>query len=86
VWQGSVGDLRPYADLVGDPSTTGSSGLDASSRAVELGDGAVIVRELRLNESNAQLGIGHSVTIRIEVPMPTVNVPKLAERGLPRSH
>lgn len=30
------------------------------------GDGAVIVRELRPNELNAPLGIGHSVTIRIE--------------------
>jgi len=30
------------------------------------GDGAVIVRELRSNEINAALGIGHSVTIRVE--------------------
>lgn len=30
------------------------------------GDGAVIIRELRPNEVNAQLGIGSSVTIRIE--------------------
>lgn len=30
------------------------------------GDGAVIVRELRPNEFSAQLGTGHSVTIRIE--------------------
>lgn len=33
---------------------------------LNVGDGAVIVRELRPNEFNAQLGIGHSVTIRIE--------------------
>jgi len=30
------------------------------------GDGAVIVRECRPNEINACLGIGHSVTVRIE--------------------
>lgn len=30
------------------------------------GDGAVIVRELRSNEFNAPLGVGHSVTIRVE--------------------
>ena len=28
-------------------------------------DGAVIVREMRPNEVNAQLGVGHSVTIRV---------------------
>lgn len=33
---------------------------------LNVGDGAVIVRELRPNEANAQLGLGHSVTIRIE--------------------
>ena len=33
---------------------------------LNVGGGALIVRELRLNEFNAQLGIGHSVTIRIE--------------------
>ena len=33
---------------------------------LNVGDGAVIVRELRPNESNAQLGIGHSVMIRVE--------------------
>lgn len=33
---------------------------------LNVGDGAVIVRELRPNELNAQLGIGHSVTIRVE--------------------
>jgi uncharacterized glyoxalase superfamily protein PhnB len=33
---------------------------------LNVGGGAVIVRELRPNEFNAQLGIGHSVTIRIE--------------------
>ena len=33
---------------------------------LNVGAGAVIVRELRLNEFNAQLGIGHSVMIRIE--------------------
>jgi len=30
------------------------------------GDGAVIVREMRPNEVNAALGIGHAVTIRVE--------------------
>ena len=29
-------------------------------------DGAVIVREMRPNEVNAPLGVGHSVTVRIE--------------------
>ncbi len=29
-------------------------------------DGAVIVREMRPNEVNAPLGVGHSVTIRVE--------------------
>jgi uncharacterized glyoxalase superfamily protein PhnB len=33
---------------------------------LNVGDGAVIVRELRPNELHAQLGIGHSVSIRIE--------------------
>ncbi len=33
---------------------------------LNVGDGAVIVRELRPNEANAPLGIGHSVTIRVE--------------------
>jgi len=33
---------------------------------LNVGDGAVTVRELRPNEVNAALGIGHSVTIRIE--------------------
>jgi uncharacterized glyoxalase superfamily protein PhnB len=33
---------------------------------LNVGDGAIIVRELRPNEFDAQLGIGHSVTIRIE--------------------
>ena len=33
---------------------------------LNVGDGAVIVRELRPNELIAQLGIGHSVTIRVE--------------------
>ena len=33
---------------------------------LNVGDGAVIVRELRPNEFNAELGIGHSVTIRVE--------------------
>ena len=32
---------------------------------LNVGDGAVIVRELRPNEVNAPLGIGHSVTIRV---------------------
>ena len=31
-----------------------------------LGDGAVIVREMRGNEVSAALGIGYSVTIRVE--------------------
>lgn len=32
---------------------------------LNVGDGAVIIRELRPNEFEALLGIGHSVTIRI---------------------
>jgi uncharacterized glyoxalase superfamily protein PhnB len=33
---------------------------------LNVGDGAVIVREMRANESNAALGIGHSIIIRVE--------------------
>jgi uncharacterized glyoxalase superfamily protein PhnB len=33
---------------------------------LNVGDGAVIVRELRPNEVDAALGIGHSITVRIE--------------------
>ncbi len=33
---------------------------------LNVGDGAVIVREMRPNEVDAALGIGHSVTIRVE--------------------
>ena len=33
---------------------------------LNVGDGSVIVREMRPNEVNAPLGIGHSVTIRVE--------------------
>src|SRR5580700_2652588 len=33
---------------------------------LNVGDGAVIVREMRPNEVNAMLGLGHSVTIRVE--------------------
>ncbi|PYT82362.1 MAG: glyoxalase [Acidobacteria bacterium] len=33
---------------------------------LNVGDGAVIVREMRQNETNGMLGIGHSVTIRVE--------------------
>jgi uncharacterized glyoxalase superfamily protein PhnB len=33
---------------------------------LNVGEGALIIRELRSNELNAQLGIGNSVTIRIE--------------------
>ena len=33
---------------------------------LNVGDGAVTVRELRPNEVNAALGVGHSVTIRVE--------------------
>jgi uncharacterized glyoxalase superfamily protein PhnB len=33
---------------------------------MNVGDGAVILRELRDNEVGAQLGVGHSVTIRVE--------------------
>ena len=32
---------------------------------LNVGDGAVIVREMRANEVNAALGIGHSVTVRV---------------------
>jgi uncharacterized glyoxalase superfamily protein PhnB len=33
---------------------------------LNVGDGAVIIREMRPNEINAALGVGNSVTIRIE--------------------
>lgn len=33
---------------------------------LNVGDGAVIVRELRPYEINAPLGLGHSITIRVE--------------------
>jgi uncharacterized glyoxalase superfamily protein PhnB len=33
---------------------------------LNVGDGAVIVREMRPNEVNAALGMGHSVIIRVE--------------------
>jgi uncharacterized glyoxalase superfamily protein PhnB len=33
---------------------------------MNVGDGAVILRELRENEVGAQLGVGHSVTIRVD--------------------
>jgi uncharacterized glyoxalase superfamily protein PhnB len=42
--------------------------LRIGSHRVQLnvGDGAVIVREIHLNEVNAVLGVGHSVTVRVE--------------------
>ena len=33
---------------------------------LNVGDGAVILREMRPNEVNSPLGVGHSVTIRVE--------------------
>jgi uncharacterized glyoxalase superfamily protein PhnB len=33
---------------------------------LNVGDGAVILREMRPNEVNAPLGLGHSVTVRVE--------------------
>jgi uncharacterized glyoxalase superfamily protein PhnB len=33
---------------------------------MNMGDGAVILRELRENEVGAQLGLGHAVTIRVD--------------------
>jgi uncharacterized glyoxalase superfamily protein PhnB len=33
---------------------------------LNVGDGAVIVREMRGNEINAALGVGHSIIIRVE--------------------
>ncbi|PWT74627.1 MAG: glyoxalase [Proteobacteria bacterium] len=33
---------------------------------LNVGDGAVIVREMRANDAGAALGVGHSVTIRVE--------------------
>ncbi len=33
---------------------------------LNVGDGAVIAREMRPDEMNAPLGIGHSVTVRVE--------------------
>jgi hypothetical protein len=38
------------------------------------------------NEVNAELGIGHSVTIRIEDADANCKRAQLAERGLPRKH
>jgi len=42
--------------------------LRIGSHRVQLnvGDGAVIVREMRPNELNAVLGAGHSVSVRVE--------------------
>jgi uncharacterized glyoxalase superfamily protein PhnB len=42
--------------------------LRIGSHRVQLnvGDGAVIVREMRAVEANAALGIGHSVTVRVD--------------------
>jgi uncharacterized glyoxalase superfamily protein PhnB len=42
--------------------------LQVDNHRVQLnvGDGAVIVRELRAHEIGAPLGLGHSITIRIE--------------------
>ena len=40
--------------------------IDTHRVQLNVGDGAVIVREMRLNEVNAVLGIGHSITIRVE--------------------
>ena len=42
--------------------------LRIGSHRVQLnvGDGAVIVRELRPNEADAALGVGHSITVRVE--------------------
>jgi uncharacterized glyoxalase superfamily protein PhnB len=33
---------------------------------MNVGDGAVVLRELRDNEAAAQLGVGHSLTVRVE--------------------
>ena len=33
---------------------------------LNVGDGAVILREMRRNEDNATLGVGHSITVRVE--------------------
>ena len=33
---------------------------------LNVGDGAVIVREMRPNEVDAPLGVGHSITVRVE--------------------
>ena len=42
--------------------------LRIGSHRVQLnvGEGAVIVREMRANEANAVLDVGHSVTVRVE--------------------
>ncbi len=40
--------------------------VDTHRVQLNVGDGAVIVRELRPYETGAPLGIGHSITIRIE--------------------
>jgi uncharacterized glyoxalase superfamily protein PhnB len=42
--------------------------LRIASHRVQLnvGEGAVIIREMHSNEANAPLGIGHSITVRVE--------------------
>ncbi len=40
--------------------------VDTHRAQLNVGDGAVIVRELRSYEHNAPLGLGHSLTIRID--------------------
>jgi uncharacterized glyoxalase superfamily protein PhnB len=40
--------------------------IDSHRVQLNVGEGAVIVRETRLNESDAVLGIGHSVMVRVE--------------------
>src|SRR5579863_2373124 len=52
---------------------------------LNVGDGAVIVREMRPNEVNAPLGVGHSVTIRVRASTPTAAGPRSTERGSHKS-
>ena len=40
--------------------------IDSHRVQLNVGDGAVIVREMRPNEASAALGLGHSVMVRVE--------------------
>lgn len=40
--------------------------IDSHRVQLNVGDGALIVREMRPNESNRALGVGHAIIVRIE--------------------